>query len=167
MQHQFHPKAGVAQMKKLIAVLFAVSVLVPSVSNAGQVRASAILTSSDVISTFTLPRTGDATYYDVYCDFTKGSLDSCTIAPCACYIATPAVTASGVTNGGPAATSYYKPAVSNTVTSYTMTATGSYRFRIPADQFGDYTYRGIFSIGTGTATSSHLTIYVPNTPTAR
>lgn len=157
----------------LCAALFCASLAVTSVADAGQVRAAAILTTADVVSTWTLPRTGDPDYYDVWATFTIGSLTNCDVVACGAYLTSPSSTSAGITNGGPAAAGYGKKpnnangtAVDST-TSYTLTATGTYLLRFPKSAFGDYTFRGVFAKGNGTVTNSSLTLYVANTPTSR
>lgn len=138
-------------MKKLVVglVLALCALVVPmqaqTVPDATAVRASAILTGSDVLSTFTLPGAGSGTaYLNAYVPFTVGSLTSAYVWPC------------GSMDGNPLSTGYYK----SLETSLTLTATGSYLYRIPLSAFGSGKYGGFLVKGTGTATSSAIGISV-------
>lgn len=112
-------------------------------ADATEVRPSAILTSSDVLSTtFTIPADVQAVHY--YVDFTKGSLTSADFAPAAAM------------NGNPAAAGYYKSAGK----VQTLTTNGKYHIRVAREDFGAYRYGGIFALGTGTATSSLAAIKI-------
>lgn len=129
----------------LAVAAFAIGCLAPSLAvaqsslfpDATEVRASAILTSSDVLSTtFTIPADVQAVHY--YVDFTKGSLTSADFAPAAAM------------DDNPAAAGYYKSAGK----TQTFSVTGKYHIRVAREDFGAYRYGGIFALGTGTATSS-------------
>lgn len=135
----------------LVALTLAIVCLVPALAPAQtslyapsqQVRASGVLTTSDVLSTtFTIPADAKAVHF--YVDFTKGSLDSATFAP------------AGAMDGNPAATGYYK----TTGKAENYTATGRFHIRVPREEFGAYRYGGIFTVGTGTTTSSNALIRV-------
>lgn len=106
-----------------------------------EIRESAILTASDVLSTtFTVPQDVKAVHF--YVDFTKGSLTDATFAP------------AGAKDGNPAATGYYKAAGY----SQTLAADGRLHWRVPREALGAYQYAGVFAVGTGTATSSTAAI---------
>ena len=138
-------------MKRIFLALALVFCLVPSLSFAQpslfnpsmQIRASAVLTNSDALSTtFTIPADAVAVHYFV--DFTKGSLTSASFAP------------AGAMDGNPAATGYFKSAGRAQV----IDTTGKYHIRVPREEFGAYRYGGIFSLGTGTVTSSLASIRI-------
>lgn len=129
----------------LSVAAFAVSCLAPSLSvaqsslfpAATEVRASTVLTNSDVLSTtFTIAADVQAVHY--YVEFTKGSLTSADFAP------------AGAMDNNPAAAGYYKSAGK----AQTLSATGKYHIRVAREDFGAYRYGGIFALGTGTVASS-------------
>lgn len=107
------------------------------------IRAPAVLTTSDVISTFTLPARAKAVH--VYVDFTKGSLTDATFAP-----------AGARDFGNPASSGYFK----SLGEAVSVTATGKYHFRLPRETFGAYQYAGVFAVGGGTPTSSSAEISI-------
>lgn len=131
-------------MKHILLGLVMVFCLVPSLhaqtslfQDATEVRASAVLTTSDALSTtFTIPADAKAVHY--YVDFTKGSLTSATFAP------------AGAMDGNPAGSGYYKSAG----VAQILENTGKYHIRVPREEFGSYRYGGIFASGSGTATGS-------------
>lgn len=103
-------------------------------------RSPAILTTSDVLTTTSIPT--DAKAVHLFIDFTKGSLDSATVS-----------TVGQIDNVKTAgATSYYKTPGG----ALTLTATGRYHLRVPRDDIGTWRYSGINAIGVGTATGSSL-----------
>lgn len=119
-----------------------------TVPDASAVRSSAILTTSDVLSTFTLPGAAGGEYLDVYIPFTLGSLTNATV--------TVASNLNGNTGNLVASTAYYR----NDDTSRTLTATGNYLWRVPLSAFGSGKFGGFIVKGTGTATSSAIAISV-------
>lgn len=138
-------------MKRILLGLALAFCLLPSLSqaqtslftDATEVRASAVLTNSDVLSTtFTIPANAAAVHY--YVDFTKGSLTSADFAP------------AGAMNGNPASSGYFKSAGK----VQTLSTTGKYHIRVAREDFGTYRYGGIFVLGTGTVTSSLASVKI-------
>jgi hypothetical protein len=107
------------------------------------IRASAVLTSSNVLSTtFTVAEARRAKAIHYYIAFTKGSLQNATFIP------------AGAMDDNPDATGYYGDAS----TSITVINTGNYHIRVPRSQDGGAVYHGIFSTASGSATSSDAVI---------
>lgn len=109
------------------------------------IRASAILTTSNVLSTtITVPQAGGVIpkAVHIYADFTIGSLTNVILTP------------AGAAQDNPVAASYYLcPDVAKTIT-----ATGAYHYRVALEEFGGAQYIGIFAKGTGTVTSSAVAV---------
>lgn len=142
-------------MKKLFAGLFVVFLAGFAVNAQAQavvgviqtapesIRAAAILTTSDVYTTFTAPTSRKCNYVVFHISYTKGSLDSAYVWPC------------GAVSSNPADTGYYK----SLETSVSLTDTGRYVYRVPREAFGGYGHYGIILKGTGTADNSSMTVY--------
>lgn len=137
--------------RTLVALALGLACLVPTISQAQTslfaaetpVRATAVLTTSDVLSTtFTIPADAKAVHF--YVNFTKGSLTSAEFAP------------AGAMSGNPAAAGYYK----SLGDEQSVTVAGKYHIRVPRESFGAFRYAGIFSKGTGTPTGSDAVISV-------
>lgn len=147
-------------MKKFSAILavFAVGALcfmAPASGSAQDItgttttiRASAVLTTSDVLST-----TQSVNYYTlgkaahIYVNIANmGGLTGITV--------TPAGARDAAIDGYIAPTNFYR----DSETSQTFTAAGQYHMRVPREAFGSADYWGVFSRGTGTATSSDMEI---------
>jgi hypothetical protein len=110
-----------------------------STTNATSIRSSAILTTSDVLSTtFSLTEPSHVKAIHYYVDFTVGSLTNATFTP------------AGACDGNPAAAGYY----ATQDAALTVTASGTYHIRVPVLYDGAPRYHGVFVRGTGTATSS-------------
>lgn len=106
-------------------------------------RADAITSDVDTLSTFTLPADRTIKGVELYIDFTKGSLTNVIIKPC------------GAASGNPAASDYYQGATVDNAT-LTLTASGKRVWYIPYEMFGANPYAAIAVIGTGTVTSSSV-----------
>lgn len=130
---------GIALVAIAAAVCFEPSTAQAQASlyqEATALRASAVLTASDVYSTFTLPGGVKAVHF--YVDFTKGSLTSASFAP------------GGAVDGNPAFSGYYRVAG----LSQSLTADGRIHMRVPREDFGAHRYAAIVCTGVGTVTSS-------------
>lgn len=140
-----------------IALSVAVLVAVTSIASAGYVsrnldpvelRAAAIVTTSDVVTTFSAATLGTPDNkieaVVVYVSYTIGSATNVVITP------------AGAMTGNPAAAGYYK----NSSKAVTLTASGTYAIRVPREEFAAGQYMGIVALGSGTQTSSSLTITV-------
>lgn len=140
-------------MKKLALTLMLIAACVGSVGAQGSLvtaatslRATAVLTNSDVYTTATLPASCKAV--DVYIAFTKGSATNGVFSLV------------GAIDDNPASTGYYRVINphTNEETSITLTASGNYVMRVPRENFGAYRYWGVVTVGTGTMTSSDAII---------
>ena len=130
----------------IIAVLVALTTVAPAqsslVTTATALRTTATLTTSDVLSTATLPARAKAVLF--YVELDKGAATSGTFTPV------------GAIDANPDATGYFK------LSTYAKALTASDRivFRVPREDFGAYQYFGVASIGVGTLTSTGARVWV-------